>query len=83
MKFTLKDLSDRPGALDGEAWLEGGQLLIKLNTHGNRSESGGPIVGVQLDMGIARLIVFRDINSEEPTEAMDLDGALEEKREKD
>lgn len=31
-------------------------------------------------MEIARLTVFRDINSEEPTESMDLDGALEEKR---
>lgn len=31
-------------------------------------------------MGIGRLVVFRDINSEEPTESMDLDGALESRR---
>lgn len=82
MKFTLTDLGwpERNAALDGTVWLENGQLMIELNTHGNQSESCGPIIAVQLDMGIARLIAFRNINSDAPTESLDLDGALESKR---
>jgi hypothetical protein len=80
MEFVLDDLEKPSRKLWGEVWLENGQLFLKLEGHSNQSEEGGPIIAVQLDMGIARLIVFRDINSEEPTESMDLDGALEEKR---
>jgi hypothetical protein len=83
MKFTLEDLGPiehRSRRLDGAAWIENGQLMIELNTHGNQSEDCGPIIGLQLDKGIARLIVFRDINSDAPTESLDLDGALESKR---
>lgn len=83
LPFTLEDMSEVPHAknqLDGRAWIEGGKLLIRLNAHGNQSEEYGPIVSVYLDLGIARLIVYGDINSEEPTESIDLDGALEKKR---
>jgi uncharacterized protein YaiL (DUF2058 family) len=81
LNFTLEDLSSLGKAkLDGSAVLENGQLLIRLNTHGNCSEVVGPIIAIQLDMGDARLIVFRNINSDEPTDSLDLDGALEVRR---
>jgi hypothetical protein len=80
MEFVLDDLERPARKMFGIAWLENGQLLLKLEGHGNQSEEGGPIMAVQLDHGIARLIVFRDINSEEPTESLDLDGALEKAR---
>jgi len=80
MEFVLDDLERPARKMFGIAWLENGQLLLKLEGHGNQSEEGGPFMAVQLDHGIARLIVFRDINSEEPTESLDLDGALEKAR---
>jgi hypothetical protein len=80
MEFVLDDLERPARKMFGIAWIENGQLLIKLEGHGNQSEEGGPIVALQYDMEIARLTVFRDINSEEPTESMDLDGALEKNR---
>lgn len=81
LNFTLEDLSSLGKAkLDGSVALENGQLLIRLNTHGNYSEEGGPIIAVQLDNGIARLIVDGNINSEEPTGSVYLDGALEIRR---
>lgn len=80
MEFVLDDLEIPAKKLFGIVWLENGQLFLKLEGHGNQSEEGGPILAVQLDQGIAHLIAFRDINSEEPTESMDLDGALETKR---
>ena len=80
MSFNLEDLELPHRKIGGEAFVENGQLFVRLNAHGNQSETLGPIMAVQLDHGIARLIVFRDINSEEPTEALDLDGALERNR---
>ena len=81
-RFVLEDLERPHKKLGGKATLENGMLQISLADHGNSSEEHGPVVAVQLDMGIARLLAFRDINSEEPTESMDLDGALESRREK-
>jgi len=80
MSFNLVDLEPPHRKIGGEAFVENGQLFVRLNGHGNQSERVGPIMAVQLDRGIARLIVFRDINSEEPTEALDLNGALERNR---
>lgn len=80
-RFVLEDLEQPHGKLNGKATLENGMLLISIADHGNASEEQGPIIAVQLDMGIVRLRAFRDINSEEPTESMDLDGALEVQRE--
>lgn len=78
--FALEDLEMNGKTLGGKVILENGQLFIHLHGHGNSAAKDGEILGLQLDMGIARLVVFRDINSEEPTESMDLDGALESKR---
>jgi len=80
MSFNLEDLEPPHRKIGGEVFVENGQLFLRLNGHGNASEAIGPIMAVQLDKGIARLIVFRDINSEEPTESLDLDGALERNR---
>lgn len=80
MFFNLVDLEQPHGKIGGEVFVENGQLFISLNGHGNQSEAIGPIVALQFDHGIARLIAFRNINSEEPTEALDLDGALERNR---
>jgi hypothetical protein len=80
LQFTLEDLEGNGKKLGGKVVVENGQVFIHLDGHGNSATENGEILGVQLDMGIARLVVFRDINDEAPTESMDLDGALESKR---
>lgn len=79
MRFILDDLAQR-GRTRGEVFSENGQLLIKLDGHGNQSEDGGPVIALFREHGQVRLLVFRDINSEEPTETLDLGGALESAR---
>lgn len=42
MEFVLDDLEKPARKMFGIAWIENGQLLIKLEGHGNQSEEGGP-----------------------------------------
>ena len=79
MRFVLDDLAQR-GRTRGGVFSENGQLFIKLDEHGNQSEEGGPVIAIFREHGKVRMLVFRDINSEEPTETLDLDGALEKER---
>ena len=78
-RFVLDDLAQR-GRTRGEVFSENGQLFIKLDGHGNQSEEGGPIIALFREHGKVRMLIFRDINSEEPTETLELEGALESAR---
>jgi len=61
----------------------GGQICIGVEGYGEKNAyvgNGTPIV-VEVYQGTLRVIVFGDINSEEPTEIISLDGAKESHRE--
>lgn len=77
--FTLHDEFAGSGLINGKIVVKNGQLVIHIDGHGNAAEKDGPII-MEYYQDIARLVVYRDIETEEPTESLDLDGALEEKR---
>ena len=61
----------------------GGQICIGVEGYGEKNAhpgNGTPII-IEVYRGTLRVIVFGDINSEEPTEIISLDGARESKRE--
>lgn len=80
--FMLKDVDAPKGDLKVLVRESAGVLTIDAAGHGNCTGPQGdsPIVGLQLSKGRLQILVFGDINSEEPTHTISLEGALESKR---
>ena len=80
-KFTgaLRDQSGAPGEMELTAELKGGQLVISLEGLGDKGTApgyGAPVL-VEIWEGEPRVIVWSDINQEDPTHTIGLAGAAE------
>ena len=84
LAFTLRerDSNGQEGQLAGTATNQGGALLIHLEGHGAFSspEGEGAVVAVELTDGRPQVIIWADINLEDPTHSVKLDGAREDAR---
>lgn len=70
------------GKLMANVSLSGGGIDVKIEGYGDYSSQNGHGTPVFLELyrGELRLVVFADINSEEPTHIISLEGAREDKR---
>lgn len=80
--FNLKDLGDCEGTRSVTVEDPGnGLLLLRPEGMGDRSSPDGHPIALELYEGKVRLLVWSDINKEDPTHIIDLSGALESNRE--
>jgi hypothetical protein len=80
MSFTLQDQNGSGGQLSGRVDLAAnGQLCLYLDGYGDCCSFPGCGVPVLLELldGAPRLLVWADVNQEEPTHVLDLSGAGE------
>ena len=84
LAFTLRehDGSDQEQQLSGIATEQGGALLIHVDGYGDfcSANGQGTVVVIELDEGCARILVWADINEEDPTHTISLEKAREDKR---
>jgi hypothetical protein len=85
MKFTLKDVMGPDNApLKGEVVVEGGDrgIAIRIEGYGDlgSAEGHGTPILLERHEGRLRLVIWDDINQEEPTAIIGLEGARESKR---
>jgi len=77
-KFTLTEQSDcDPDSVEVTVRNPLGQLLISADGYGDHNEPGGPIVAMEIWEGELRLLVWADINREDPTHVISLKDAWE------
>jgi len=79
--FEIKDVAQE-GSIKGEIKIGAHGIYIKLDGHGekNMPPGYGEPVMIEFYDDQARVIIWSDINDEEPTHHVRLDGAKEEKR---
>jgi hypothetical protein len=80
--FELKDVDGSGNSVKGEVVVSPRHILVKLDGYGEKTAAvgcGQPVLIELTEKGV-RVIVWGDINSEEPTSCVSLEGAREEKR---
>lgn len=84
MRFVLDEVDDhtKPARLRGIVKEEAGVLCVYLDGYGNCNMQPGEglVVAIQLSNGKPKAIVFGNINQEEPTATLSLEGASEKVR---
>lgn len=81
--MILNDNADSQGRKVEVCAVEGsGFLEIRAKGYGEKAaaDGHGSILAVELYQGRLRLLVFADIEVEGPTHAIDLEGAMEDRR---
>ena len=84
LRFNLREQANTTCrvTVEGFATQSYGQLLIALEGFGECTASDGKGTPIMLELldGRPRLLVWSDINQEDPTHVIDLSGASEDRR---
>lgn len=82
LQTTIHEISDEARSIELRISQGPYGLYIGVSDHGDYcSEYGqGHFLGLEYDEGKLRLLVWTDINQEDPTHSIDLSGAKEQKR---
>ena len=84
LAFTLFEhgSANREQKVCGAATAQGGALLIHLDSYGDfcSADGQGTVAVVELADGCPRVLVWADINQEDPTHTISLENAREDKR---
>ena len=74
--------SDQEEKLTGTVTEQGGALLIRLDGYGDfcSADGQGTVVALEVAEGYPRVLVWADINQEDPTHTISLENAREDKR---
>jgi hypothetical protein len=80
--FTLRDLGDRVGELKGRVKTNDHDIGISIEGFGTFDMDNGPLVWIELYEGDVRVLIWRDINQDDPF-VVSLQKALESNREEE
>lgn len=83
--FRIRDMADGDKVASGNVTISDQGIFIHIDGHGDKvmeDDASQPIMVEQYD-GQVRVVVWSDINQEDPTDTINMDGARVERREDD
>lgn len=80
MNFLLPDVTGEGGQLSGRVEQGPDGLEIYLDGYGDACSYAGSCVYLEFYEGVPRVVIWADINQEDPTHVIELDMAAESRR---